>query len=91
MAQSTAERQKRYRKKRAEANSGEGEKCLSTWLSTKAMLALKRLAAHEQTTQREILERLILTADDELLKSLHSNEENFEAYLARSLHRNDKK
>jgi GH15 family glucan-1,4-alpha-glucosidase len=81
MALTAAERQKRYRQHRSTANQGEGERRLNTWLSTAAFLALKRLAAHEDKSQREILERLILKADDDILISLRSNDEGFDTYI----------
>lgn len=84
MALTPAERQRRYRQSRAEANQGEGERRLNTWISTASALALKRLAAHENTSQREILEKLILQADEANLKALHSNDEGFNTYLSRS-------
>lgn len=83
MALTPAERQRRYRQGRVEANQGEGERRLNTWLSTSAMLALKRLAAYEDTSQRAILERLIIQADDEVVKAFGSNEEAFDRYLNR--------
>lgn len=84
MALSPAERQRRYRQNRPEANHGEGERRLNTWLSTASVLALKRIAAHENTSQREVLEKLILQADEENLRTLDSNDEGFNTYLNRT-------
>jgi hypothetical protein len=57
---STAERQAAYRRRRAE---GDGDKRLNTWISASASAALERLAKRHATTQRAMLERLILAAD----------------------------
>lgn len=80
MAQTAAQRQTAYRKRRSTAG-GNGERRLNTWISTGAALALKRLAAHHNMTQREIMERMLLSAEDEILDTLRSNEDEFNHYL----------
>jgi hypothetical protein len=62
MPKSNAERQRAYRANRPFAGEN-GERRLSTWLTTAASLALVRLANHYGVTQRQILERLLLAAD----------------------------
>lgn len=83
MALTPAERQKRYRQSRVGAHDGEGEKRLNAWLSSAAMLALKRLAAYEGTSQRAIIERLTLAADKEVIEAFGSNDDAFDRYLNR--------
>ena len=63
MGKSNAERQAEYRARRAEAGDN-GERRLNTWLSTAAALALERLARHHGLTQRAMLERLLIEAQD---------------------------
>jgi hypothetical protein len=80
MAQTAAQRQAAYRKRRPEAGDN-GERRLNTWLSTGAALALKRLAAHHGMTQRQILEQMLISAEDEILEELRSNDEAFNQFL----------
>lgn len=62
MAKTAAERQAAYRKGRAEAGEN-GERRLNTWVSTSSFLALDRLAKRYGVTKREMIERLVLEAD----------------------------
>jgi hypothetical protein len=71
MAKSSAERQREYRARRPFAGpDGNGERRLNTWVATGAAQALRRLAQHHGISQREMLERLILDADDRIVKAL---------------------
>jgi hypothetical protein len=82
MKKTAAERQAAYRKKRPFAGAaGDGERNLNTWVSTAAALALARLARHHAVSQREVLERLILAADEAILATLNVDEPAFAAYL----------
>jgi hypothetical protein len=75
----TKERQADYRKKRP--TSGEnGERRINTWVATGASLALKRLAEHYGVTKREMLERLILSADQQIINSLDLDSEEWAQY-----------
>lgn len=78
MAKTTAERQREYRHRRPEAGDN-GERRLQCWISTRAKLSLDRLARHEGTTRRAILESLLLAADH--VASQGMDEEEFEKYL----------
>jgi uncharacterized protein YidB (DUF937 family) len=49
---------------------GNGERRLNTWVATGAAQALRRLARHHGVSQREMLERLILDADERIVKAL---------------------
>jgi hypothetical protein len=80
MAQTAAQRQAAYRKRRFTAGDN-GERRLNTWISTGASLALKRLATHHGMTQREVLESMLLSAEDQIMKELRSNEDKFNHYL----------
>ena len=62
----TAQRQAAYRQRRPEAGDN-GERRLNTWMSTASALALKRLARREGVSQRAVLEKLILDADEQVL------------------------
>ena len=75
MAKTAAERQAAYRKKRPYAGAeGNGERNLNMWVHTAAALALARLARHQGLSQREVLERMIVAADDAILATLNVGE-----------------
>lgn len=63
MAKTAAERQADYRVRRATAGEN-GERRINTWVSTRAALALARLAQHHGLTQRDMLERLLIEAGE---------------------------
>lgn len=65
MGKTNSERQAAYRARRAEAGDN-GERRLNTWVSTAAALALQRLALHHGLTQRALLERLLIEAQDDV-------------------------
>lgn len=75
---SAAERQAAYRARRTE---GEGDRRINTWVSSAAALALARLARRYGVTQREMLERLIKAADDEVLQGLELDSPEWDAYF----------
>ncbi len=79
MAKSNAERQKAYRASRHQANDGNGQRRINTFVATKAALALNRLARHYAVTQREMLERLIEEADNALVSTM--DDAQFEHYI----------
>jgi hypothetical protein len=67
-----AERQRAIRQRRQRARVGshvpedgrsEGEQQLNVWLRTSAVIALRRLSAAHELSQRLMLEKLILEAD----------------------------
>ncbi len=78
MAMTTAERQKRYRKNRGMAGDN-GERRLSTFVSTSAFLSLKHLATHHGLTQRAMLE--ILIADADKIATSDMSDYAFDEYL----------
>jgi hypothetical protein len=82
MAQSPAERQAAYRRRRPTAGEN-GERRLNTWVSTGAALALARLARREGVPQRVVLERLVLAADEAVLARLDPSGAEWEAYFGR--------
>jgi len=68
----TAQRQAAYRQRRPEAGDN-GERRLNTWISTASALALKRLAQRDGVSQRAMLEKLIIDADDQVLSDIHDD------------------
>ena len=63
MAKTAAERQKAYRERRA---TEAGEQRINTWVNARAHKTLASLAIRYGVTQKIMLERLILNADDGL-------------------------
>jgi hypothetical protein len=82
-ARTAAERQAAYRKARPTAGEN-GERRISTWVSTSAALALNRLARRYGVTQRDMLERLIKAADGEIVATLDPTSPEWTAYFATS-------
>jgi hypothetical protein len=80
MAMSAAERQAVYRTRRSTAGEN-GERRLNAWISTGAALALKRLAAYHGKTQRQILDELLLDAEEGILQQLRNDEAAFNQFL----------
>ena len=80
MAKTAAERQAAYRKQRATAGEN-GERRINTWVATSAALALGRLAKRYGVTQREMLERLILEANQQIVKSLDIDSQEWSDYF----------
>jgi hypothetical protein len=81
MAQTGAERQAAYRRRRATAGDN-GERPLNTWVSTGASLALARLARHHGMSQRMMLERLIVVADERISHRLDPTSPAWVAYFS---------
>lgn len=81
MAASSAERQAKYRQARAYAGDN-GERRINTWVSSGTALALARLAKRYGVTQREMLERLILAADQEILGALDPDSTGWAEYFS---------
>ena len=73
MAQTSAERQARYRRRRPDVGDN-GDRRLDIWVPTGTVLALGRLARHHEVPQRDILERLILAADKQVIDRLSDTE-----------------
>lgn len=80
MAKTAAQRQAAYRNKRPEAGDN-GDRRLSSWASTAAFLALRRIAKHHGTTRRAMLEQLIIEADNQIEQSLRSNDDEWNRYI----------
>ena len=78
MAKTSAQRQAAYRSRR---HQGEGLRRLNTWLSMPAYCALQRLAEHEGISQRNLIERLLLNADDEIVERLEPDTPQWEQYF----------
>ena len=83
MSKTGAERQAAYRARRPfEGEGNNGERRLSTWVTTGASLALERLARRAGVSRRQVLERLLMAADDEVLASFELNSPEWKAYFA---------
>lgn len=82
MAQTTAQRQAAYRARRATAGKdGNGERRLDMWVSSEVDLALARLARRYAVTKRQMLERLIVRADDAIVRRLDPDSEQWDLYF----------
>lgn len=83
MPKSSAERQAAYRAGRDTAGlDGNGERRLNTWVSTSTHLALRRLAVRYGVTQREVLERLIRTEDENVLACMNIDTPEWDRYFS---------
>ncbi|HEX7893879.1 MAG TPA: hypothetical protein VF447_06790 [Terriglobales bacterium] len=80
MATSSAQRQAKYRQSRAYAGDN-GERRINTWVSSGTVLALGRLAKRYGVTQREMLERLVLAADQQILATLDPDSSEWNEYF----------
>ena len=66
MAKTNADRQKAYRKRAKHKNIAR----LNLWVDLSASLALARLARHEGVTKRQMIERLVLQADEAVYEGM---------------------
>jgi hypothetical protein len=78
-AATAAERQAAYRKRRCEAGEN-GERRINLWVSTRASLAVQRLASRYCVTKREMIERLVVAEEEKILYGI--SEDDLDAYLA---------
>jgi hypothetical protein len=82
MAKTAAERQKQYRENRQFAGEeGNGERRIAAYVSTRAALALQRLANRYGITKRELLEKLLIAEEDKVLKRLNLDSPEGKKYL----------
>ena len=83
MSKTTAQRQAQYRERRQTAGpEGNGERQLSTWISTGAFLGLARLARRYGVTKRELIEGLIRIEDDRMIAPLEPDTPEWDEYFA---------
>lgn len=80
MAKTQAERQAVYRAKRATAGEN-GERRINAWVTTGAALALARVSRRYGVTRRQMLERLILAADQQIVSALDPDSEEWAVYF----------
>ena len=83
MAKTAAERQKEYRTSRQFAGDN-GERRVGAYVSTRAALALNRLAKSYGVTKREIFEKLLIAEDEKVLKGLNLDSPERRKYLGES-------
>lgn len=82
MAKTPAERQKEYRAKRQFAGEeGNGERRITAYVSTRAALALQRLANSYGITKRDLLERLLVAEEEKVLKGMDLDGPEGKKYL----------
>jgi hypothetical protein len=82
MAKTSAERQAAYRKNRDNSGTdGNGERRINLWVSTRAYMALTRLANRYGVTKQAMLERLIIEEDDRVLKEIGDDDEKWKLYF----------
>ncbi len=72
MAKTTAERQAAYRTRHLK--EGEGER-ISVVVSLGAAMALRRLAAHGGTSQRNVIESLLVEAQTKVTRDMNADQQ----------------
>ncbi len=83
MAKTSAQRQAEYRARQAHGGKdGNGQRRVSLWLSTSGALALARLSRRNGVTQRELIEKMVLEADERVLATIASDSTEWESYFA---------
>lgn len=77
MSKSNAERQRQYRARRPD----DKERRLNTWITVTANLALERLARYRGCSKREVLEQLVVAADESVIQTLELDTPEWDAYF----------
>lgn len=85
MPLTNAEKQARYRANRPFASEN-GERRITSWVTTSASLSLERLAKHWGISQREVLEKLIEAAAKAEIEGM--TEQAFEHFHRVKPHKN---
>ena len=84
MAKTAKERQADYRKRRPHSGQdGNGERRLNTWIGTGAALALERISRRYGVTKREMLERLIVAEDEQILSGIELDSPEWDDYFGK--------
>ena len=82
MVKAAAQKQAAYRGRRLGAgHDGNGERQLNMGVDTAVTLGLARLARRAGVTQREMVERLVMAADQQVLTGLDPDTPGWEAYF----------
>lgn len=71
-----AERQRAYRQR---ARTEHNQRRVSTWLDASATIAIERLAKHWNVSQRQVIERLAIDAQDAVMRQL--GDDDLERFL----------
>ncbi len=90
MAKTSRERQKDYRNSRPRAGDN-GERRINTWVISAAAYALSRLACRYGVTNREMLERLIIEADDKVFDAFDPDSTEWDDYFRAGMLRSNKR
>jgi hypothetical protein len=80
MAKSASERQAQYRNTRSTSGDN-GERRVNTFVTTSAFLALERLSNRYAVTKKEMLEKLLLSADENITKTLDIDSKEWKEYF----------
>jgi hypothetical protein len=80
MAKTAAQRQQAYRNSRSMAGEN-GERRINTWVSTASALALARLSSRYGVTNRQMLERLIKDADEQIQATFELDSAEWDEYF----------
>jgi hypothetical protein len=80
MAKTAAQRQQAYRNSRSMAGEN-GERRINTWVDSASALALARLSRRYGVTNRQMLERLIKDADEQIQARLDCDSAEWDEYF----------
>ena len=85
MAKTVAQRQAAYRARRPQAgDDGNGERRLNLWISTRADLAIERLARRYCVTKQQMIERLAVAEDERILSGIGLDSPEWTAYFEKA-------
>jgi hypothetical protein len=80
MVKTNAEIQRDYRNRRAMAGEN-GDRRLNIWITTGAAMALQRLAKKSGKTKREMLECLLIDADEAAQHNMEEDSVEYNEYF----------
>lgn len=83
MSKTNAERQTDYRRKSVDLNDKDGERRINTFVRSQAYYALRRPAAHRGVSKKEIIETLLIEADELATKEMDIDSTEFDEYFFR--------
>jgi hypothetical protein len=80
MPKTASERQTQYRNTRLTSGDN-GERRVNTFVTTGAFLALERLSKRYAVIKKEMLEKLLLSADENFTKTLDIDSKEWKKYF----------